>query len=347
MTFVSGHLISGADIATGVFVLTVFAAWAVMALLTVLALRRTGESGMKGALWGGGLVLGCVLLTSLLFERVLTRDLGAERRAIEARASELIAHAIAPGSALTCLDTVASVPVETACERALFATPEAVAAALAYVNARYSLLEASAALAARDPGYQPTVERLRRGIEEDRFGLVAQVLSTRGCNAPDCADFAVLRDSRRIVANMKDRTFAARVEVHALAWDSSGAASVLAAASPAPSSGTVTPPSGMALASPVTTEAGPAMPGTPATSARPGRVRYDYPSAASFPPISIMEPESDAPPVAETKTTPQKRPAPQAAHKRGPVAPPRATLLPPPPAVVPQPQPQPQTSGTR
>ena len=116
----SGHLISSAGIATGMLVLTAFVAWAGMALLSVLALRRAGEIGLKRALWGGGVVLGgSLLLISLLFERGPTRDLGAERRAIEARASELTAHAIAPGSALTCLDAIANILVESACEKAV------------------------------------------------------------------------------------------------------------------------------------------------------------------------------------------------------------------------------------
>ena len=253
---------------------------------------------------------GSVLLISLLLERGPTRDLGAERRAIEARASELTAHAIAPGSALTCLDSIANILVESACEKALFATPEAVAAAVAYVEARYSLLVASAALAARDPSYQSTVERLRRGIEEDRFGVAAQVFSTRGCNAPDCTDFAVLRDSRRIVANMKSNTFATHVEAHALAWIPGAAASVFAAAA-TPSSAAARPPSGMALSPPLATEAGPAMPATPATSGGPGRPRYESPSASSIPAISIMEPESAPPPAAEPKNAPQKHLAPR------------------------------------
>src|SRR4051794_13546485 len=179
MMFGSGSLISGAGIATGFFVMAAVVAWVAVALVAVFLVRRAGGRGVKAALWGSGLVLGSVLLASLLYERLLTRDLEAERRAIEARASELVAHAIAPGSALTCLDAV-SMPVETACEKALFATPEAVAAAVAYVEARYALLVASAALATRDPSYQPAVERLRRGLEADRFGLVAQLFATRG-----------------------------------------------------------------------------------------------------------------------------------------------------------------------
>jgi citrate synthase len=49
-------------------------------------------------------------------------------------------------SALGCLDAVASALVENACERPLFASAEAVAAAVEYVDARFSLLASSAAL---------------------------------------------------------------------------------------------------------------------------------------------------------------------------------------------------------
>lgn len=338
--FGSGQMISSVGIATGVFVLAAFAAWGALALLAVPVLRRAGEGGLKGALWGGGVVLGGVLLISLVLERMPTRDLGGERRAIEARASELTARAIAPGSALACLDAVANVLVEGACEKALFAAPETIAAAVAYVEARYLLLVASAALAARDPSYQPTVERLRRGIEEDRFGVAAQVFSTRGCNAPDCSDFAVLRDSRRILANMKSSTFATHVEAHALAWNPGAAASALAATPATPPSGMATPPSALVLLPPVTPEIGPATTAAPATSGGPGRARYVYPSADSIPAISIMEAET-APPAAEPKSAPQKRPAPRrpTARDQAPIAAP----VPAPPADLPQAQ----TSGSR
>lgn len=345
MMFGSVSLISGAGIATGVFVLAVFAVWVVMTLLTVFAVRRAGINGMKSALWGGGLVLGSILLASLLYERVLTRDLGAERRAIEARASELVAHAIAPGSALTCLDAV-SMPVEIACEKALFATPEAVAAAVAYVEARYSLLVASAALTTRDPSYQPAVERLRRGLEADRFGLVAQLFSTRGCNAADCADFAVLRDSKRIVANMKSNVFAVHVATYGLAWSPNGAASVLAVAPPTPSSATVRPSSGVPLSRPLAAEGGATTPATTSLSGGTVRPRYEYPSAETIPPISIMDPEVE-PPAAQTKTAPQKRPAPRQppARDRAPVAAPVPSPPGQPPAAAVQTQTQ--TSGSR
>jgi hypothetical protein len=340
MTWVSGHLI-----ATGVFVLAAVAACAAVVLLAVLAVRRSGHKGMKIALWGGGLVLGCVLLTSLLLDRMPTRDIGAERRAIEARASELTAHAIAPGSALTCLDAVGSDAVESACEKVLFATPETVAAALAYVEARYSLLVASAALADRDPSYQPTVERLRRGIEADRFGLVAQVFSTRGCNASECADFAVLHDSGRIVANMKGHIFATHVALHALAWNPSGTAPVLAGSSPNTSPAIAKTEPGTP---PVTTDIVATAPATTSTSGTPSRARYDYPSAGSIPAISIMDPETD-PPAGDKAV--QKRPqsSRSAARNQGASAPPHTTPAPSTPSQSPtivSPQPQPQTSGS-
>ena len=122
--------------------------------------------------------------------------------------------------------------VENACERPLFASPEAVAAAVEYVDARFSLLASSAALAERDPSYQPVFERLRRGLEADRYGLVAHVLMTRGCNGADCAELRLLRDPARVVANMKARAFETSLGAHALAWQSNGSGPAMASAPP-------------------------------------------------------------------------------------------------------------------
>ncbi len=169
---------------------------------------------LKGILAGGALVLlGALIATVLPWS-----DDAALRRSVEMRAAELTARAIAPGSALACLDAVANPEVELACEKALFATPEAVAIAVAYVDARISLLAASASLAARDPGYQPSFERMRRALEADRFGLVAHVLTTRGCTAAGCPDLKHLRNSGPILANMKAQTFDGHVSLRANAW---------------------------------------------------------------------------------------------------------------------------------
>ena len=271
----SGHLISGLDVATGTFVLMLFSVGAALAVLVVLAgfmLRRAGQTAVAGVWWICGLALVGGIFAYAVFDRLAVRDQADERRAIEARAAELTARSLAPGSALGCLDAVASTAVESACERPLFASPEAVAAAVAYVDGRFSQLTASAALAARDPTYQPAFERLRRGLEADRYGVVAHVLMTRCCSGADCAELGLLRDPTRVLANMKARAFESNVGVHALAWQPNGASAALASAPPF----TVPPPV-------ATTGAGSETPTASAGPKPPSKL--DFPSASSIPEI--------------------------------------------------------------
>ncbi|MBN8964272.1 MAG: hypothetical protein J0H89_02590, partial [Rhizobiales bacterium] len=162
------------------------AALAALAALGVLAFRYAGSAGKAGLFWRGTLVLVGGILSWLLVSRLPALEQPTGRAALQTRAMELTARAIAPGSALACLDAVANAAVEEGCEKALFATPEAVAAAVAYVDARYSLLAPAIALARRDPSYRPMLERLQRAMEADRFGLVAHVLTTRGCTVSEC-----------------------------------------------------------------------------------------------------------------------------------------------------------------
>ena len=302
------HVLPGVDLVTGAFALSVFvagAAVAVLVVLSVIAFRRAGEVGTSGALWRGALVLvGAVLAWALLDRSSIREEFAAERRAIETRAAELTARAIEPGSALACLDAVAGVAVETACEKPLFASPEAVAAAVAYVDARLSLLIASVRLAERDPSYRPSLERLWRAIEADRFGLVAHVLMTRGCNGGDCVDLKLLRSTGRILANMKARAFDTRVNAHAAAWHPAGAAVVAAATAPAPALA-ATPPA-------ATTGAAPSV-SSPS--------KFEFPSAASIPPVSIMNAEPEGPtPAAEPAAEPRAAAPPP---KRAPTQPAR------------------------
>jgi len=302
----SGHLISGFDVATGTFALMLFSAGAAAVIVVMLlrfVARRAGQGGLASVFWVCGLGLVGAMLVYALLERSTGNDQAAERRAIEARASELTARSLASGSALGCLDAVANMLVEEACERPLFASPEAVAAAVAYVDARLSLLASSAALAERDPSYQPVVERLRRGLEADRYGLVAHVLTTRGCTGADCAELRLLHDSARVAANMKSRLFEASIGAHALAWPANGSgANVQASAAPA-----------SAPSPQMTTGAGlrtPGLPSFPPTSGAPGSAKFDFPSATSIPPVSIMNAEPGAPADAETRPAPApKRPA--------------------------------------
>jgi hypothetical protein len=314
----SGHVISGLDASTATFALAMFlggAALAVFAVLVIYLIRRAGLAGIVGVLGGAGLVLVGAMLAAVLLDRQLTRDQAADRRAIELRSAELTARAIAPGSALACLDGMTSV-VETACEKALFATPEAVASAVDYVDARLSLLAASAPLAERDKTFRPVFDRLRRSLEADRFGLVAHVLATRGCSPTDCADLALLHDIDRVVANMKAQIFEGQVGVHALAWQ------------PNASNGP-----GLAAASPPSTTGLSPMSAVPTTAGGPVPGKFDFPSAASIPPVSIMNAEPGSPPAVVAK--PAAAPAP----KRTPVR--RQAAKPPVRAAAPAPPPSP------
>jgi hypothetical protein len=307
------------DLGPGMLALILLGAGAVLAvavLLIVAGFRRAGSAEVTNALWGGALVLAGAMLAAVLIEHPAGSGPGGDRRAIERQAAELTARAIAPGSALACLDSVPTV-VADACETAVFAKPEAVAAAVDYVDAKLLLLAASVALAERDPGLEPLVERLRGAIEADRYGLVAHVLTTRGCAGPGCADLKLLRDPSRVVANMTARAFEARLGAHVLAWQGGSGPTNVAALPP----GTNALPPMAAIGSNAASSA------PPATSGAASSGRIEFPSAASIPPVSIMTPEPSAPPAAaEPKPAPAKRASPpprrQSVGEHPPVPPP-------------------------
>src|ERR1700682_5957318 len=139
-----------------------------------------------------------------------------------ARPFERATRALMPGSALACLDAIAGATVEDACEKSLFASPEATAAAVSYVAAQLSLL-ASGREQGRsgDPGAGTT--NLRRALEADRFGIVAHVLATRdGCTPNQCSAFFLLQDASRVSANLAERSFEARVQSQMAGWPPAG-----------------------------------------------------------------------------------------------------------------------------
>ena len=307
------HLLPGSDFVTGTLALSVFILGAVLTVLAVIgmvAFRRAGAVGPTGAVWRGALVAGGIALAWVMLDRSWTGEQAADRRAFDARAAELTARAIAPGSALACLDAVASGPVEAACEKALFAGPESIAAAIAYVDARFSLLSAGIALAARDPSYEPALQRLRRAIETDRYGFVAHVLTTRGCASSDCPDLKLLRDAGRILANMKTRSFDAQVALHGAGWHPP--ATALASA---PTQGAIPEhvprlPEQAIGAPPLA-----ALPAAPPAGSAPNvplSSRYYFPSSASIPPVSIMtaEPPLPSEPRAAAPAPPARQSAP-------------------------------------
>lgn len=185
-----------------------------------------------------------------------------ERRALQSRLLAIETAAWNAGSPLSCLG-VAEPRLTEACERALFASPQSVAAALSFTAARIGWLEEADALLRRDASFDAAASELRTAIEQDRYGVVAHVLQQRyGCSADVCAPLARLRNKERVRANLRDNAFAKRIEIHQADWEKAPpeepAASVAAVSEP---KGTPLPP------------------------------KYTLPSADSIPPVSIMNPE--------------------------------------------------------
>jgi hypothetical protein len=271
--------IPGLERLTETFALPVWAAGAAIILLLitgVIALRRAGPGATFGNL--SQVVIAVILAgASLIFPNESSqRDRAGERRALDARAMELTARAVTPGSPLACLDGLAGETIENACEKALFASAESAASAVSYIAARLALLADAVAYAdKRDPSYEPVLADWRRKLEADRFGVVAHVLTTRdGCNNDHCETFRLLSETSRVTANLKEGAFDQYVARHAAAWETR--ASTPVAATTAPSAPATTSPS---LAS----------------SSSSGPI---FPSSASIPPISIMntEPTGSMPP---------------------------------------------------
>ncbi len=288
----------------------VVVAAAVVAVAGALVAVRAGADGRSLAVVVLVLIAG--LLGGWALDHLARRDIAAERRALDARAFELATRALMPGSALACLDAIAGETVEQACERALFASPEATAAAVSYVAAQLSLL-ASAADRTRRASPSSETANLRRALEADRFGIVAHVLAARdGCTPERCGAFALLQDTSRIGANLVARTFEARVKSHSAGWPPADAKAVAS-----------NPPTGATA------------PVAPGVAARVPNNLY-FPSASSIPPVNIMTAEPPPPPhdttgAAEAATPTPPRKPPQGASRQPPSpnnAPPRAAPMP-------------------
>jgi hypothetical protein len=201
--------------------------------------------------------------------------------------------------ALACLDDLAGEAVLMACEKAVFATAESTAAAVTYTAWQITQLTSLGDVTAAEPNMTPELRALRRSVEHDRYGLVAQVLLTRDhCTAIQCAAFRSLTDYRQIMVNMNEHVYETLVGRYAPAWNAPLAVAT-AAAAPAAA------PVALLAEKP---------PGKPTNA--------DFPSAASIPPISIMTAE----PGASRSVTPPAAPAASAAN---------AALLPPKPAPPP------------
>ena len=276
---------------------------ALFVVLAVMALRRAGAGGLQRLLLPVAAIVLVALAVIALLDRMALDSQAAERRALLQRQAVLDASALAPGSALACLDGGAGEQIENACEKAVFADAQSAAAAVAYTGARLALLKDASALARRGAaGLVETFAGTRRALELDRFGLAAHVLATRdGCTADACAAFALLRDTGALKANLRVHAFDAYVARYAAAWNKSE-------------------PKNEPKNEPVAEKQPAAVPVASAPApANPVASRYDFPSAASIPPVSIMNAEPPLPKSAEAPSdsgavpVPPKRPQAQAA----------------------------------
>jgi hypothetical protein len=185
--------------------------------------------------------------------------------------------AITSGSPLACLDGGAGEQVENACEQAVFADAQSAAKAVAYVGARLALLFDAVTAARGDLDFLAAFATGRRAIELDRYGIAAHVLSVRdGCTAERCAALAMFQDTGTLKANLKVRAFDTYVTRYASTWNKYEPATDKEPRTSALTSG------------PVANAAEPQAP-------HPVDPKYDFPSAASIPPVSIMNAEPAAP----------------------------------------------------
>jgi len=261
--------------------LLVGVAGAVVLFLMLLKAPAQGrERALLSLIWYALVVMAAIVLV----DRVSQAQQAAERRAVLERVAALDRAALAPGSPLSCLDGGAGDAVENACEKALFASPQTAAAAVAYMDARLKLIADGARVGGSEVA--AALAPSRRAVQLDRYGIAAQALSARNdCTAEKCAIFALLGDSKALKANMKARTFQQYVSLYVDSWSAPAApAKPAASALPEP-------------AAPPTTEP----PHAPVSS------KYDFPSAASIPPVSIMnaEPKLPAAPAEAAKTVPK------------------------------------------
>jgi hypothetical protein len=249
------------------------AAAAFFGILVLITLLRAEKSVANGALTVITLLAVGVAVAATI------RTFGPDGRG-PSTATRSTAPMIAALPALSCIDDLAGEAILAACEKPLFGSPEAAAAALSYAASQISRLTASGDVAAAENIMTPELRALRHAIERDRYGLMAYVLTMRDhCSPSDCAAFRSLTDNRQIVANMNERAYEGLIARYVPVWNAPPASPGVVAALP------------------------PSMPTGRPTNA-------EFPSAASTPPISIMAPEpSTAGPAKKQSGAKSSRPA--------------------------------------
>ncbi len=310
----------GLDLSSGTLTVPLWAAGVALALIVVLlvvAVLRAGSARFGGFAFRLAIIAVAVVFGWTYLNRAGERDRADERRALDQRASDLVGRALTSGAPVACLEPVSGDSVEAGCERVVFASPEAVAAATTYMAARLALLaDAHDFATRRDTNYETNIAGLRRMVAADRFGLASQVLAARdGCTADNCDAFNLVYDDKRLRADLRDRVFDQLIGRYAVNWP---------LRAPRPVASAVPPPA------------------APTGTATPVPSNVQFPSSQSIPPVSIMNneppvaaaPQNGAPtaaattttaapaaPVAETKATKRPKTPPASTAANNPTAP--------------------------
>jgi hypothetical protein len=186
----------------------------------------------------------------------------------------------AASPALSCIDDLAGETVLNACEKILFGSADGAAAAVSYAAAQLTQLTGFGDVATANKNMTPELQALRRSVENDRYGLMAYVLSARDrCQPAQCAAYRSLTDHNHIAANMDERVYEGLILRYSPSWGAAAAA--VATLPPSPPTGKPT--------------------------------NADFPTSASIPPVNIMTPEPSASPAASAP-----RPAPAATNAQAP-----------------------------
>jgi hypothetical protein len=270
----------------------------IIVLITLLRSERSVANGVLALI---------TLLAVGVAGAVTFRGFGTASAVQSTEAPRQVQTATAPLPQLSCIDELAGDAVLAACEKALFGSAEAVAAAVAYAASQITLLTSLGDVATANKGAGSDLLALRRAVERDRYGLMAYVLTARDrCTSSNCRAFRSLTETRQIAANMEDRVYESLVMRYAASWNTPQAAAGMIAALP------------------------PSVPTGKPTNA-------EFPTSASTPPVNIMTPEPPlgaAPkPSSATAAAPASPAAPRPAAVTSPASPPaQAAAKKPPPA---------------
>lgn len=266
------------------------AAAAFFGLILMITLLRAERSVANGALT----VITLLAIAIAVAATVRVYGPAGEAAPAEARAQAAV---VASLPALSCLDDLAGDAVAIGCEKALFGAPDAVAAAVAYTAARIDRLTELGDAATANNSLTLDMRVLRKSLERDRYGLVAQVLVARnGCTQFDCGAFRSLTDQQRVAANMDAHLYDTLVARYAPTWNVPSAAPAM--------------PASAALA------------GLPASMPTGKPTNAEFPSASSTPPVSIMNPEPSTrqAPAANAAASAPRAPAATSAQAAAPAA---------------------------